>query len=107
MLLNFESGFYQVDNCLTLSSAERESLHDHGQAQSTTDAREQELWTALSMPQARFRVQAPRLGSSQWSEVRGQKSDWKSIRRFRRLRRFNKQQSLVVVYPPSELDVLF
>jgi len=32
--LNFESGFQQVDNCLTLSSAERGSLHEHGQAQS-------------------------------------------------------------------------
>jgi hypothetical protein len=32
--LNFESGFQQVDNYLTLSSAERGSHHEHGQAQS-------------------------------------------------------------------------
>ncbi|MFN2498166.1 MAG: hypothetical protein ABR557_03675 [Pyrinomonadaceae bacterium] len=41
--LNCESGFQQVDNYLTLSSAERGSHHEHGQALVTTDAREQEL----------------------------------------------------------------
>ncbi len=40
--LNCESGFQQVDNYLTLSSAERGSHHEHGQALITTDAREQE-----------------------------------------------------------------